>query len=226
MANTRICNFETIIGDDLYVQGNSNTITGNRVTIKGHSNKITGNNTVIKGHNNKVTGHNVVVTGECNKITGNNAVVKGSGNVLNGQLYIEDSSEQTPMLKVRRRKHKDGQVSMSMSLFEGVTIPAGETVNMGDITMIGTQVLCSSSPVKEEKPKNTISDKLDSVTDCVADTDSDSCAVCMDNKRCITFQPCGHTNCCVSCTKDLFEGDDLKCIICKATVDDVFKVFL
>jgi hypothetical protein len=44
---------------------------------------------------------------------------------------------------------------------------------------------------------------------------SSDCAVCMDERRCIMFKPCGHVCCCESCADTILASQSKRCPLCR-----------
>ena len=55
-----------------------------------------------------------------------------------------------------------------------------------------------------------------------------TCSLCLENKICISFQPCGHSKTCRSCTVELVKigKDDSKCPQCRAQITSIHRIFL
>eukprot|EP01006_Ploeotia_vitrea_P009315 TRINITY_DN2188_c0_g1_i1.p1 TRINITY_DN2188_c0_g1~~TRINITY_DN2188_c0_g1_i1.p1 ORF type:complete len:325 (+),score=49.22 TRINITY_DN2188_c0_g1_i1:33-1007(+) len=57
--------------------------------------------------------------------------------------------------------------------------------------------------------------------DTIATEPGTECAICMENKKCAFFLPCGHVVCCMTCSKNLKE-----CCICRSAIQGVHKAYL
>jgi hypothetical protein len=65
-------------------------------------------------------------------------------------------------------------------------------------------------------------------TDTKSELHDTSCHVCLTNKACIAFIPCGHITSCHSCTDKLIKNkkSQVKCPYCREDVDDVLRVYV
>lgn len=65
--------------------------------------------------------------------------------------------------------------------------------------------------------------------DTKAESEKDSCVVCLENKKCCLLLPCSHLCICLTCVntgKDNVESGEFRCPLCRASIQSCNVAFL
>ncbi len=236
-------NHNTINGSSNNVSGNHNIINGFRNNVKGNHNTVYGDNNDIKGIRNNVRGGN----NNTSSLSSNGPIKTISKIPGGGSVFIQRGDGVTTLnvggaigsISGGFSGTIDGGIVVNGGSMDGVAVAtrspsAHRTVNVnsGIGVIYGNNVsthwggddgirLNQSSPI-QPKPEDLI-DKLPEHKDEKADTPEMECAICMDNKRAISFLPCSHSTWCHSCVKPLIKDNKLECPTCRENVTGFAK---
>lgn len=181
---------------DSFLRANHQKINGSNNVINGNNNTIRGSNNEIYGNDNYIFGSNNVLAGNNNKSWGSNNVLHGRGNVC--YLPVDDIN-----IGYLSRRTDD--------IYKHLT--ASEWNDRG----FGVEMM------KKKKKKEAY--RFEEREDSTTENDSEQCDICMDNKKCMLYNPCNHMASCNTCAKDIWEKTKM-CPICRETIQKFIYVFL
>lgn len=76
-----------------------------------------------------------------------------------------------------------------------------------------------------DKSLNTSQRSINDAIDEKTEDENIMCKVCYDNKVCVFFYPCGHTQTCKKCSKQLAKSKS-RCLFCKKEIKSMHRAFL
>lgn len=86
-------------------------------------------------------------------------------------------------------------------------------------------ILKMENDKESEEARETPADEGTNSTDTIAEDEKDACLVCMENRKCMVFFPCGHLCVCESCDERMNRKQGVLCIICRSEITNRAKLF-
>jgi hypothetical protein len=201
---------KTIIGNNNEVKGNDNTGNGMNNKFIGNRNTVSGMNATVIGDRNTVSGMNAIVHGNNNTVTGMNASVSGINNTVVGMNSTNNG------IPVSEETHSFGIV----------------TGNGVFVINNSSNLVNSSRNRDRDRPVVTTVFPEACKDEPVASNSEEECYVCLERKKVVFADTCGHSAGCVTCCRILKEsgaksssGKHL-CPECRGEVVKFIKVFV
>lgn len=201
------CNGDVIRGDYKDVFGNGNKVTGDHCNVFGNGNKVIGDHCKVDGVGNCVSGDHCRATGYGNSVSGTDS----------------SSTAGAPAAPKKRSKKKISHIADIAGQPSPKHIKVCGQVNTGGTNF---QSLDFSGKSKGEERKIDSGDAdVVVLTEIGADEkcpeNETACCVCIENKRKLLIQECGHVCLCFGCAKKLIDRRDapVSCPMCKAKIE-------
>jgi len=130
---------------------------------------------------------------------------------------------------------KDGSVMVED--FEKVSTTSGKNMLINDIeytspvnisdVLSGVAEPVYADPIAKPKQMTTLPPYSKEKDDEKATSESDTCTICMVNKKKWVNVPCGHYGTCLGCAYEMYKDKTkhLKCVICRADITQVIKLY-
>jgi len=229
---TRKCDGETIHGDHRNVDGDGNNVLGDYCNVRGDGNNVVGDYCYVRGDGNNVRGDGNNVTGDGNNVMGDYCHATGIGNSVSGEYSTNEdprAAATSSKKKSTRREPSEAPKKRRPKKISHIADVAGQpspkerriTVH-GQVNTGGVNVQTLGGECKIAASD----DNTDAVifTEIGADekcSDNETpCCVCMDNRRKLLIQECGHVCLCFGCAKKLIDRHDapVACPMCKTKI--------
>jgi hypothetical protein len=185
------------------IRGNGVSYHGSDFTFVGNDSVIAGSDITVYGSRNRVTGSDVTIYGHNNSITGSDCNIIGNNNKVTGSnLTIRGHGNQSTGMDITV---SNVYVDLSMyppPAFDSEPLDEGEPKKVGE-SDVDHQFLTTEFLVDEKS--------LDGTNLCV---------VCIDNKKQLAIQECGHLCLCFACAKQMMDAKDteFRCPMCKVLI--------